>query len=576
MRRTARSRAVHETPNAREVEFAGRARTRRAQGPEGDPHQPAQGQPGSSGSTSWPQRLAEAVAARPRALVLDADNRSQGWIPLEEAWALGSAYAVVMRTDLFCVDLDLDRDALVRQGAFGQLVDAIEAAGGRPVVWASGRPGHRHLVVAMTPGPDRGALEVWAKARALDVRGTARPPLSPHRLGLPVHLASPLSEGAALGCLDAPVDPASVLRALGQRGLSARMRMLVHNGHEAVGYPSASEGRMALAVALRAGKSSMRYLQALLEDERHALGETYRARSVSWRSAELSRLWQRAGSYLTANAERARGDAETVARWCQALRSEEWRGMGGATDLAIAEEVGRRALASGRTRVLLPLTTAALGAGVSVSTARRGLRRLVAKGWLVLAQAPSPTCASVYALVIPGAHETSETGDAGVHRTLARTLRPVWEARGGDLGADMARWRALGKSAVRVLRELSGGPLGLAELAVLLSVTTSTVRAHLRRLAAVGLVTECEGRWQASPFDGDEVAERFGTRGCRSRDAATYAAARQARIEARRARAQWRRASARDHLDAPSNRGHEREAARQANNPHPLSVRLIT
>ena len=319
----------------------------------------------------------------------------------------------------------------------------------------------------------------------------------------------------------------------------------------------------------------MRYLQALLEDERHQLGATYRARPASWQGAELSRLWQRAGSYLAANTERARGDAEAAARWCRALQAAAWRGMGGASELALAEEVGRRALASGRTRVLLPLTTAALGAGVSESTARRGLRRLVAKGWLVLAQAPGPTCASVYALTIP-AHEPPETGDAGVQRRLDGAQRPVWEARGGDLGADMARWRALGKSAVRVLRELSGGPRGLDELAVLLSVTTTTVRAHLRRLAELGLVTECEGRWQANPFDGDEVAERFGTRGCRSRDEAAYAEARQARNEARRAHVRWRRASARDHLDAPSNRGHEREAARQPNNPHPLSVRLIT
>lgn len=180
MRPAARSRAVHETPlNAGEVEPARRARTRRDQRPERDPDQPERGQPGSSGPTACPERLAEAVAARPLALVLDADNRSQGWVPLEEAWALRTAYAVVMRADLFCVDLDLDRDALARQGAFGQLVDAIDAAGGRPVVWASGRPGHRHLVVAMAPGPDRTALEVWAKERGLDVRNTARPPLSP-------------------------------------------------------------------------------------------------------------------------------------------------------------------------------------------------------------------------------------------------------------------------------------------------------------------------------------------------------------------------------------------------------------
>ena len=540
----ARSRVVHENetpPNAGVVGPEGGSAVGRAQSLERDPRQSARGQSGTSGPTPWPERLAEAVAARPRALVLDAENRAQGWVALDQAWGLRTAYAVVMRAGLLCVDLDLDHDALVRQRAFNQLVDAIDAAGGRPVVWASGRPGHRHLVVAVAPGPNRTALEVWAKERGLDVRRTARPPLSPHRLGHPVRLIAPLRASDAAADLDAPVDPALVLRSLGQRALSARMRMIVHNGHAVGGYPSASEARMGLAVALRAGGGTVRYLQALLEDARHELGASYRARPASWQGAELSRLWQRAGSYLAAEAERAGGDAAEVAGWCRALRSGVWRGMSGASDLALAEELGRRALASGRTRVLLPLATAALGAGVSLSTARRGLRRLVAKGWLVLVQAPGPTCASVYALKVP-AHRAGASEIIADRGTLEEDLRPVWEVRGGDLGADMARWRALGKTAVRVLRELSEGPLGLHELAARFRVTAGTVRAHLRRLGAAGLVREEGGRWLANSYDADEIAERFGTRGRRKRDEATYAEARQARNEARR---RWSEARAR-------------------------------
>lgn len=333
---------------------------------------------------------------------------------------------------------------------------------------------------------------------------------------------------------------------------------------------------MALAVALRARGSTMRYLQALLENARHPLGATYRARPVSWRSAELARLWQRAGSYLAAEAERARGDAETVARWCRALRSGDWRGMAGASQLALAEEVGRRARASGRTRVLLPLTTAALGAGISLSTARRCLRRLVAKGWLALAQAPGPTCASVYALSIPTAHRATTSEVDGAHGALSAEAPPIWELRGGDLGADMARWRALGKSAVRVLRELSDGPLGPEELAARLTVTPATVRAHLRRLAELGLVRADGGRWQAGSFDADEVAERFGARGRRSRDEAVYAAARQARKEARQARARWQRTAPRSRLDPLPIRERAHRDTRQSHKSGPQSVRLVT
>lgn len=571
MRLAARSRAVEEkAPNAGEVDSEGGAGARHAQCLGRDPRQPGHAHSGSSDPTSWPECLAEAVAARPRALVLDAENGSQGWVRLEEAWVLPNAYAVEVRADLMCIDLDLDRDALGRERAFGQLVDAIDAVGGRPVVWASGRRGHRHLVAAMAPGPDRTGLEVWAKEHGLDVRRMARPPLSPHRLGLPVRLIAPLSVSDAAASLDEPVDPASVLRALGQRGLSARMRMVVYNGHTAGGYASASEGRMALAVALRAGGSSMRYLEILLEDERHALGATYRARTTSWRSTELDRLWQRAGSYLATEAERARGDAETVARWYRALRSGEWQGMAGASELAIAEDIGRRALASGRTHVLLPLTTAALGGGVSLSTARRRLRCLVAKGWIVLAQAPTPTCASVYRLAIPPALTADASEAVGEHGALDGESRPVWELQGGDLGADMARWPALGKSAVRVLRELSKGPLGLHEIAARLSVTAATARAHLRRLAEHGLVREEGGKWLASAHDADEVAERFGTRGRRCRDEVTYAEARQARKEALRARAQWRRTQAQSRLNSPALRERERSSPDQVDRVEPL------
>jgi len=290
-------------------------------------------------------------------------------------------------------------------------------------------------------------------------------------------------------------------------------------------------------------------------------------RSQGW--VPLEQAWARPGAYaVDSGPERARDEAAAVARWCRALRSGDWRGMAGASELALAEELARRALSLGRTRVLLPMATAALGAGVSLSTARRGLRRLMAKGWIALIQAPGPTWASVYALAIPAAHAGSETGEG--------PLRPVWELEGGDLGADVARWRALGKSRVRVLRELRAGPRRLEDLAAVLKVTTSTVRAHLRRLDAFGLVSASGGWWEVRLFNSDEVAGRFGTRGHRARDEIMYAVARQARKEARRARAHWRRTSPRAHHDAASLREAAGSWPRAVRRAEPPSVRLVT
>lgn len=469
--------------------------------------------------------MAEAVARRARALLIDAGNRSLGWAPLDEAVRRACVghctFAIEVKEDLLAVDLDLDVDAEARAVAFSRLVEAITLAGGEALVWASGRPGHRHLLVRMEAGPGRAGVEAWARAAGLDVRQVIRPPLAPHRSGLEVHLSSVHTPGAALDALAVMADPDAVLLALGRRRLSARMRAVLRRGHEVGGYPSASEGRMALALALRAADGSPGLLRALLGDAGNALGATFRARSARWQDQEVQRLWARAGDYLVARADAGSVELARVRGWCRALESGRWVGMGGASELALAEALGRRALEAGRCRVLCPLATAALGAGVSLATARRGLRRLVDKGWVVLAEAPGPTTASVWELRVPDGLEQLDvsTGDGPL----------AWEAKGGDLGADMARWRALGKSAVRVLRAMAAGGCDPVSLAARLGVGVSTIRSHLRRLVDAGLVRQLGASWEVRAYDAGAVARRFGTAGRRALDRVRYAEARLAR-----------------------------------------------
>ncbi len=126
----------------------------------------------------------------------------------------------------------------------------------------------------------------------------------------------------------------------------------------------------------------------------------------------------------------------------------------------------------------------------------------------------------------------------------------AFEVAGGDLGADMARWGALGKSAVRVLREAGRGPKSAAAIAGALGVSVTTVRAHLRKLEAHGLVRAVDGIWHVVSFVAAQVAERCGTAGKREQERARYAEIRRRRKEAwwawRQVRARTRASDARE------------------------------
>jgi len=153
------------------------------------------------------------------ALLLTASNEPDGWVPVHRAATSGRAYAIQVAFDMFAVDDD------AHSAALDVLVAEIRATAARPVLVASGREGHRHLFA-------RDALrQRWiARARELGLPDAAiridhnliRPPLAPHRLGLPVRL------------LD-PTDPVEALVALAPRGerprrLSRRMYALLRDG----------------------------------------------------------------------------------------------------------------------------------------------------------------------------------------------------------------------------------------------------------------------------------------------------------------------------------------------------------
>jgi hypothetical protein len=107
------------------------------------------------------------------------------------------------------------------------LVVALRVAGESPVLVASGREGHRHLFCRCDLAHwTKQAREIGIPAGAL--RAVIRPPLAPHRLGLPVALLEPTDPIEALIGL-APQGDESASKRI-RRGLSPRMYQLLREG----------------------------------------------------------------------------------------------------------------------------------------------------------------------------------------------------------------------------------------------------------------------------------------------------------------------------------------------------------
>lgn len=482
--------------------------------------------------------LAEAVTSLPHARTLGADNTASRPIPVDEAVRSGLAYLVTPRPGLLVVDLDLPKDPTRTAdvlAAFDELITTARHTGVPTLVVPSGSPGHTHAYLVTGTGPHRARVATWARRHGLDVRDRGvRPPGAPHR-ALPGRAWDPdLNVAEVLAVLTAPADgdaTAALARRLGTIDLPGRVMVAIRAGHARAGYPTPSHARMGLAVAIRARGGTRGLLATILGDRSSPLGATYRARPATWQRAEVERLWDKAGAWLaTRNPDDPRQRLDLLAG---AAHSWRWRGVAGGSDLAVLEELLRRARRVPTLTVGVSLSDVAVGAGVSRDTARAALGRLQAAGWVSVVCQETPRTTRTYALLLPpGADPTpGVVPDAGSV---------------GDLGADWARARGLGKVTTRVLRTLVGKPMSTGELGRVLSMRSATVRYHLRKLLGAGLVTGTGARWlPVGDVTGvlEQVAVSLGVAGSRVRQQAQVLAERAARAAARATGAKLRRRS---------------------------------
>ena len=345
-------------------------------------------------------RFAKAIA-RPgtKALLISPDNSHDGWLSLPNAVASGRAYAVEVAEDVLAIDCD-DSD---RRHVVEPLATRCRNAGYRPVMLNSGQPGRIHLLTRVLDPVSREGMADFARQHRLDVRSCIRPPLSPHRLDLPLSFI-------------APTDPNDALIALefGHRAhrLSRRMHRLLRNGDSEARYESRSEVVQAIATGAINACWSERRLYWALRDERNVAG--VRVREIAERQGDTAaeqcvhRTWLKATRYALANPPVA--NRPQVLALIEALRDAANRllgpGLAGGTDRAVLGAHADIAAMTGKFVYSASVREIAEYAGVSYPTVSRSNRRLCGAGWLSLVTSHRGTDAATWRL---GAGQLRET-----------------------------------------------------------------------------------------------------------------------------------------------------------------------
>ena len=320
--------------------------------------------------------------ARPRGdgMLIEENNRRDGWVPIIEAVRSGRTFAVEVAHDILAIDQDDPHLAC----ALDRLSRELVAAGYTPVLVASGRDGHRHLFVRVT---DRAR---WiGRAGCLGFKGDAirignnriRPPLSPHRLGGRSELLHPTDPVPALIAL-APRRPTL-------RRLSRRIRGLLKHGDQKGHYTSRSEvlGAIVLGAIDKDWPPNAMY-QALIDSHNEG-GAKLQEKLAQQGESEAERyfdvVYRKALERYEESPPTHEG-ARSARRLISCVREVAARhsspDISGATDdavfvahLEIADEVGGLTYTAGTRQI-------AERAGISARTVHRAHKRLRKAGWL--------------------------------------------------------------------------------------------------------------------------------------------------------------------------------------------------
>jgi hypothetical protein len=438
------------------------------------------------------ESLAVGVAARGSwATYIGADNKGTGRrVPIAKANASGRPYAV----ELALYILGVDHDDPNRLEEFEGLVRKLRAfLGLQPVVTRSGSEGHRHLYVKALDGRLRNAARDLVQRLGFGIAVSLRPPLSPHRDGLPVQLVMPgsISEAARL------LSPEP------RRDLSPRMALLLRDGDTEHRYAKldgeTDDSRVltALITSMINANWTEREAFRALTNQRNRGGRKLQERGTTAAWQYLIALWTRMRRWAREHppdgrlSPKAAARLESVAAW--ALVELPWTMRGHSLWALVAALSLIASEAGDDTAFRASWRQLAERAGLSKDTVKRRLRDLVGLGCLTCRSRGIGHLGSVWSLRCP-APEPRQPPVPG-------SASHPWGGLLGLLGAvlapnhDAMRWRyaskcGLGKQAYRmlllvVLTRLAD-PLAVANC--LPQGSLRAVRRTLGRLKRAGLI----------------------------------------------------------------------------------------
>lgn len=449
-------------------------------------------------SDRWPAALAETLAAvDPRPFYIGADNVRTGTASsLTEAIASARPYAMTVADDVIALDLDTDADVI----AADDLADRLIAEGWPVLRTASGRAGHRHLWAVIPSPADRADVVDDIEARGLPrPRPVMRPPLSPHRLDLPVTAVDDVDI-----FLDAVLAARSVVRP------RDTWRDILRTGHHRGRDKSGSATVWRICIGAARDGLTVDDVRPLLADRRNRGGHGYRRR-IADRGIDAADRWldrhvwpsaaKRAASPPPADAADARGRLQDVAN---RVDRHHWAGVAGATDRAVLTAIIARGMTRGSITPSMSYREIAEAAPCGLRTVQRATTRLIASGWLQVARwgrGATETAndgarievarATTWRITTPQDARDDHTG-----RTPPAVLAQCGHHARADALADICRWGGLGLNARRVLDVLTTGPMTTREIADELNLNVGNLRARLLpRIASHGLIVSVGDRW---------------------------------------------------------------------------------
>lgn len=474
-------------------------------------------------------RLADAVAADDRALLITRSNDGAGWVPRLEVGE-HHPFAVTVRDGL--VGCDFDRPDAGKAARW--LTDQAVAAGVPSVLVASGQPGRFHvwLNVGSCDADTLGGIVGAARGAGADVRQVIRPPLAAHRLEGRAELLLPADPEQALVILEGDGDPAASSRLARLIGptvpsldgagtgnvpssslqnpprLTVRARELL--AAEDIGsYQSRSELLRACLVALANTGTPGHVALLMIEEARTASGDPS---CVAIKASERDRRWLAARwdescAWVVTHPARSAAARNVAAQALGAARAIRWdRGLGvrGSSITRCLTVFLEVAFAAGRLDGLTVSRRQLVEAsGLGAATAGKAVAVLLERG-LIVKESAKRTAWRAQSWQVAADHPMLEHREPEPVEQTPPVSHPNRTATGSVsrcfVGADVVpsdhpAWRvqALGPSALRIAQVLTGVPQSGVQLAGQVGLSPDWVRVLLRRLVDVGLVFRMPG-----------------------------------------------------------------------------------